>query len=78
MHTCEFFREYIHIQTGAHRPVSGGSPTRQTTFPYCDHPHSTVTLARVRGGNISGPKLLACGGDLSKCQVPEQFRPHGE
>lgn len=59
---CPYYFEY--------KPEKGqpGS-VRHTAIPYCRHKHSPARLPEVlfmRGGR----KVLGCGGDLQKCQVP--------
>ena len=42
-------------------------------LPYCQHKHSPVTRNVVLN-MTGGAKLLRCGGDIGKCQVPAKKR----
>jgi hypothetical protein len=60
---CPYFREYAR-QLGRLMP---------TLLPYCEHKHSPVTrdvVVRI----IGAERILTCGGEWKRCQVPRNKR----
>jgi hypothetical protein len=44
------------------------------SIPYCEHADSPAPLDHVRRV-IGGGRILQCGGDTTKCQLPGGFTP---
>lgn len=71
METCGFYRE--HRKGFASNEVHSHMQQEAATvshIPWCSHPkHSPAELAYVTSV-IGGARVLQCGGDFSKCQIP--------
>jgi hypothetical protein len=65
METCPFYR--VERKTLRSRTI-GDQQLVTVETPWCAHKHSPVTLKRTKV--IGGSLLLACKGDLNRCQVP--------
>lgn len=62
MSRCTFYR--LHVQ--AIRPAVK-APAVKT--PWCAHPQSNVSVFAA-AGTVGGARLLQCGGDFGKCDLP--------
>lgn len=51
------------------RQSSGDS---RVQVPYCIHKHSPFEEYVAKRGVIGGAGVLRCGGDLARCQVPQE------
>ena len=61
---CPYFRQYVR---------ESGKEPMSALWPYCEHKHSPVTgdvVVRV----IGAERILTCGGEWKRCQVPRNKR----
>jgi len=66
---CRFYQ--IHW----YRRLSGKPDSPLVQAPWCSHPHSPVSV-RAATENASLSRKLKCAGDLEKCPIPFEQRPH--
>lgn len=74
MSVCPMF--YLHTETHRSNEVrlyfNSGKSVR-VEVPCCDHKHSPAAR-HIAPKVVGGDKLLKCGGDLAKCQIPTERR----
>lgn len=76
MERCGFFNEHFKNMSSnelhSHQQVAHTNTIR---YPWCSHPkHSPAVLRQLLTMN-GGPRLLQCGGDFERCQIPPDKFP---
>lgn len=70
---CRYYHQIVKRTVPVHMKIGAQTPLSYTMQPpWCSHKYSPApeNVTKVNEG-ISG---LTCGGDVFKCQIPEQLR----
>lgn len=72
MANCPNFKQ-TRVNGPVMHPIGGARSQSSTLVNWCSH-SATPAQERIALTTIGGDKLLTCGGDLARCQIPQHKR----